>query len=84
MTMASNTSAFWGETWQLAMQALRANKMRAILTMLGVIIGSASIVLVVTLALAGKRYALAQIESVGANLVYANAINSSDSATINI
>lgn len=84
MTMASNTSAFWGETWQLAMQALRANKMRAILTMLGVIIGSASIVLVVTLALAGKRYALAQIESVGANLVYANAINSSDSGTLNI
>ena len=44
------------------MQALRANKMRAMLTMLGVIIGSGSIVLVVTVALGGKRYVLAQIE----------------------
>src|SRR6202050_5185745 len=61
----------WRETWALAMQALRANKMRAMLTMLGVIIGSACIVLVVTIALAGKRYIISQIEAVGANLVYA-------------
>jgi len=54
------------------MQALRANKMRSALTMLGVVIGTASIVLVVTIALTGKRYILAQIEGVGANLVYAN------------
>jgi putative ABC transport system permease protein len=63
------------ETWQLAWDALRANKMRAILTMLGVIIGSASIVLVVTVALAGKQYIIGQIEGVGANLVYAEAVD---------
>ena len=51
MAMRENTTAFWGEIFQLAMQALRANKMRALLTMLGVVIGSASIVLVVTVAL---------------------------------
>ena len=84
MAMTRNTAAFWGEIWQLAMQALRANKMRAILTMLGVIIGSASIVLVVTVALAGKRYVLAQIEGVGANLVYANVVNSSDSESLTL
>ena len=58
------------------MQALRANKLRAILTMLGVIIGSACIVLVVTVALAGKRYIISQIEGVGANLVFAEIIRS--------
>jgi len=38
------------ETISVAIDALRANKLRAILTSLGVIIGSASIVLVVTVA----------------------------------
>lgn len=44
--------------------------------MLGVVIGSASIVLVVTVALAGKRYVIAQIEAVGSNLIYAGLIHS--------
>lgn len=61
----------WSETSNLAIEALRANKLRATLTMLGVIIGSACIVLVVTVALAGKRYIGDQIEAVGSNIVYA-------------
>lgn len=60
-----------GETWRLAWDALRANEMRAALTMLGVVIGSACIVLVVTVALTGKHYIVGQIEGIGANLVYA-------------
>src|ERR1700722_15421027 len=59
----------WSETSKLAIEALRANKLRAILTMLGVIIGSACIVLVVTVALTGKRYIGSQIEAVGSNIV---------------
>lgn len=59
------------ETWGVALDALRANKVKAALTMLGVVIGSACIVLVVTIALIGKNYVLAQIEGVGSNLVYA-------------
>ena len=74
MAAMKNTSAFWGEIWKLALQALLANKLRSILTMLGVIIGSASIVLVVTIALAGQRYVVAQIEGIGANLVYASVV----------
>ena len=50
---------------------MRANKLRATLTMLGVIIGSACIVLVVTVALTGRRYIGSQIEAVGSNIVYA-------------
>ena len=38
------------------MQELRTNKVRAMLTMLGVVIGSACIVLVVTVALRGRNY----------------------------
>ncbi len=53
------------------MEALRADKVKAALTMIGVIMGSACIVLVVTVALTGKRYIMAQIEGVGSNLVYA-------------
>ena len=59
------------ETWMVALEALWANKIRAFLTTLGVIIGSACIVLVVTVALSGRRYVIAQIEGVGSNLVYA-------------
>jgi len=60
------------ETWIVALDALRANKMKAALTMLGVVIGSACIVLVVTISLIGKTYVMAQIEGVGSNIVYAN------------
>jgi putative ABC transport system permease protein len=84
MANVRNTPAFWGEIFQLAMQALRANKMRSMLTMLGVVIGSASIVLVVTVALAGNRYIVAQIEGVGANLVYANTVNSDEPGSLNL
>lgn len=66
----------WEETWKLAVSSLRANKLRATLTMLGVIIGSACIVLVVTVALAGKRFIVGQIEAVGSNIVYAQLLHS--------
>ena len=60
------------ETWMVALDALWANKIRAFLTTLGVIIGSACIVLVVTVALSGRRYIIQQIESVGTNMVFAH------------
>src|SRR5438552_2686213 len=59
-----------GEVWKIAIDALRANKVKALLTMLGVVIGSACIVLVVTISLIGKSYIISQIEGVGANIVY--------------
>jgi putative ABC transport system permease protein len=74
----------WSETWSLAVEALRANKLRAVLTMLGVVIGSACIVLVVTVALTGKKYIAAQIEAVGSNIVYAALTQSSDSQNITL
>ena len=58
------------ETLAVAIDALRANKLRAVLTSIGVIIGSASIVLVVTIALTSKKYVISQIEAVGSNLIW--------------
>ncbi len=58
------------ETLSVAIDALRGNKLRAVLTSLGVIIGSASIVLVVTVALTGRKFVLSQIEATGSNLVW--------------
>ena len=66
------------ETFTVAIDALRANKLRAALTSLGVIIGSASIVLVVTVALTSKRFVISQIESVGANLVWVEVVKTPD------
>lgn len=58
------------ETLTVAVDALRANKVRAILTSIGVIIGSASIVLVVTVALTSQKFVISQIEAIGSNLVW--------------
>ena len=68
----------WEETWNLALDSLRANKLRAGLTMLGVVIGSACIVLVVTVALAGKTFIIGQIEAVGSNIVYASLVSTNN------
>jgi putative ABC transport system permease protein len=68
------------ETLSVSIDALRANKLRAILTSLGVIIGSASIVLVVTVALTSKKFVISQIEAVGSNVVWAELIRSSEKA----
>jgi putative ABC transport system permease protein len=58
------------ESMTVAVDALRSNKLRAILTSIGVIIGSASIVLVVTVALTAQKFVISQIEAVGSNLVW--------------
>jgi len=68
------------ETLSVSIDALRANKLRAMLTSLGVIIGSASIVLVVTVALTSKKFVISQIEAVGSNVAWAELIRSSERA----
>ena len=57
------------ETANLAYDSFRASKARFLLTMLGMVIGSASIVLVATVGLTGKQYALDTISSLGPNKV---------------
>ena len=69
------------ETLSVAIDALRANKLRAVLTSLGVIIGSACIVLVVTIALTSQKYVISQIEAIGSNMVYVELVNASSKTT---
>ena len=59
------------ECIRLAMTALKADKAKAVLTTLSVLIGSASLVLVLTVAGTGKKFILSRIEGIGANLAYA-------------
>jgi putative ABC transport system permease protein len=59
------------EAISFSFQALRANRLRTFLTALGLIIGNASVILVVTISLASKDLILDQIRGVGSNLVYA-------------
>jgi len=61
----------WLECFRLAVAALKADKVKACLTTLSVLIGSASLVLVLTVAGTGKRYIVSRIEGIGANLSYA-------------
>jgi putative ABC transport system permease protein len=70
-----------GSVWHVAIDSLRANKVKAFLTMLGVVIGSACIVLVVTISLVGRQYIVAQIQGVGSNLIYAQLIRSGAQST---
>ncbi len=65
---ARSTVAF-RETINLAFDSFRASKTRFLLTMLGMVIGSASIVLVATVGLTGKQYALDTISSLGPNKI---------------
>src|SRR5579863_10014781 len=78
----SPTTIHWSETWHLAMEALRANRVRAALTMLGVVIGSACIVLVVTIGLTGRTFVRHQIEAVGSNLVFASLAQAAASQSV--
>ena len=68
------------ETLSVSIDALRSNKLRAMLTSLGVIIGSASIVLVVTVALTSKKFVISKIEAVGSNLLSVELVRASDKA----
>jgi putative ABC transport system permease protein len=69
-TLASARSTMmFSEIVRLAVDSFKASKVRFLLTMLGMIIGSASIILVVTLGLTGKEYALNLIASIGPNMI---------------
>src|SRR5882757_7272322 len=69
-TLASARSTMvFSEVVKLAVDSFRASKVRFLLTMLGMIIGSASIILVVTLGLTGKQYALNLLASIGPNMI---------------
>jgi putative ABC transport system permease protein len=60
-----------GEIVSFAYDTFCSNKVRFILTALGMVIGTASLILVVTIGMTGRQYVLSQIQAIGANLIYA-------------
>src|SRR5450432_210299 len=67
---ARNTMLF-SEIVSIAFDSFRTAKARFLLTALGMVIGTASLIIVVTIGLTGKQYVMNQIQAIGANLIYA-------------
>src|ERR1051325_2951708 len=62
---------FLGEALRFSVQALRANPVRSLLTGLGMVIGTASVILVVTISLTSRDYILEQVQGIGSNIIFA-------------
>jgi putative ABC transport system permease protein len=60
-----------GEILNFAYDTFCSNKVRFVLTSLGMVIGTASLILVTTISLTGKQYLLNQIQAIGSNWIYA-------------
>jgi putative ABC transport system permease protein len=58
-----------GEAWRVAVTALRANRLRSALTMLGVVIGVSAVVLLVAIGTGAKNEVEAQVQGLGSNLL---------------
>jgi len=61
----------FGEIISFAYDTFCSNKVRFILTALGMVIGTASLILVVTIGMTGRQYALGQIQAIGTNEIWA-------------
>lgn len=60
------------EVLDMAVDRFRKHPVQTSLTLAGLVVGTASIIFVVTLGLTGRRFVLAQIEGVGSHLLWAN------------
>src|ERR1700740_2464663 len=58
------------EILSFAYDTVCSNKVRFALTALGMVIGTASLILVVTIGMTGKQYVQRLIQSIGANMIY--------------
>jgi putative ABC transport system permease protein len=59
----------FSEAFKVALQSLWANKLRSILTLLGVVIAVASLIMVVTLTNGARRFVTTKINTYGANVI---------------
>ena len=57
------------EILKLALDSFRTSKVRFVLTALGMVIGTASVILVVTIGMTGKQFILNEIQKIGTNEV---------------
>jgi putative ABC transport system permease protein len=67
--LSARRTMLLSEVLKLAVDNFRASKMRFALTALGMVIGTASVILVVTIGLTGKKYILEEIQKVETNSI---------------
>ena len=67
--LSARRTMLLSEIVKLAVDSFRASKLRFALTALGMVIGTASVILVVTIGLTGKRFILDEIQKIGTNMV---------------
>ena len=72
---------FLSESLRFSVQALRANPVRSLLTGLGMVIGTASVILVVTISLTSRDYILEQVEGIGSNIIFAYYVSGGPAAS---
>lgn len=63
------------QSFKLALKSIRSNKMRSFLTMLGIIIGVASVIILVSLVNAYMSYMAESFASLGTNQINVNVVN---------
>lgn len=71
LAATARRTMLFSEIVSIAVDSFRTSKVRFALTALGMVIGTASLILVVTIGLTGKQYVMNQIQAIGANLIYA-------------
>jgi len=59
-----------GETIAMALRTLRANRLRSLLTMLGIVIGNASVITLVGIGRGAQNLAEGQLSNLGANVLF--------------
>ena len=67
--LSARRTMLFSEILKLAFDSFRSNKLRFALTALGMVIGTASVILVVTIGLTDKRFILDEIQKIGTNEV---------------
>jgi putative ABC transport system permease protein len=67
--LSARRTMLMSEILKLAVDSFRASKVRFALTALGMVIGTASVILVVTIGMTGKQYILELIQKIGTNSV---------------
>ena len=65
------------EVLSFAYETFTSNKVRFMLTALGMVIGTAALILVTTISLTGKQYLLNQIQAIGSNMIYCEYLSGS-------
>jgi putative ABC transport system permease protein len=67
--LSARRTMLLSEILKLAIDSFRASKLRFALTALGMVIGTASVILVVTIGMKGKQYVLETLQKIGTNSV---------------